>query len=184
MAIYRRAMSVLCLALLACLLGGALSSDLAFASPRPVMAGSSPGTKAGGGTTVLGEHFDGFCVRNFAPDSTVKVVNELTGATATIHTNAKGHGCAQVPIKRGCHAVTQRLVATGTGMDGKPARVSAVVTAPATASLCASRTSSNSGGTLPFTGANIAVLVVAGLLLIGAGTAVTVTVRRRQQSHF
>jgi hypothetical protein len=158
---------------------GAAGVDLAAAAPRPVTAGSSPGQPPGGGTKTLGEKFDGFCVRNFKPFSTVKVTNELTGNSVLIHTNAKGDGCASVPIKRACSAVTQRLLATGTGNDGKPATVSAVIRAPATPSLCASRVTKSSGGTLPFTGANIALMVAVALLLIGIGTATVVTVRRR-----
>jgi hypothetical protein len=147
-----------------------------------VAAGSSPGQPPGGGTKTLGEKFDGFCVQNFKPFSTVKVTNELTGKTVFIHTNAKGNGCADVPIKRACSAVSQRILATGTGNDGKPAQVSAMIRAPATPSLCASRTTKSSGGTLPFTGANIAILVAIALLLIGAGTATVITVRRRHNS--
>jgi LPXTG-motif cell wall-anchored protein len=36
---------------------------------------------------------------------------------------------------------------------------------------------------LPFTGANIAIMVAAGLVLIGIGTAVVMTVRRRRHHY-
>jgi hypothetical protein len=156
-------------------------SPAASAVTRPVAAGSSPGQPPGGGTKVLGVKFDGFCVKNFKPFSTVKVTNQLTGQTVYIHTDAKGAGCANVPIKRACHAVSQRIVATGIGQDGKPATVSAMVRAPATPSLCGgTKTGSHSGGTLPFTGADIATMVAVGLVLIGVGTTAVIAVRRRR----
>jgi hypothetical protein len=175
-------LGVTVVAVLLSLTGLATGADLAGATTRPLAAGSSPGNPPSGGTKVLGEKFDGFCVKNFQPNSTVTVVNQLTGATVKIHTNAKGAGCADVPLKRGCNAVTQKLVATGIGNDGKPATVSALVRAPASPSLCASTSTSSSGGTLPFTGANIAILVAIGLILLGSGTAVVTTVRRRRQT--
>ncbi len=190
---------LLSIALLASLIatGGMAGLQVASASTRPVLSGSSPGQPPGGGVKAVGEKFDGFCVKNFAPNSTVKVTNTLTGQSVFIHTDANGNGCADVPLKRACGAVTQRIVATGTGNDGKPATVSATVTAPATPSLCAaretspgggtlgtttSRSSSNSGGVLPFTGADIAEMVAIALVLIGVGTATVMTVRRRRQA--
>jgi hypothetical protein len=165
-------------------------ADLARATTHPVAAGSAPGNPPSGGTKVLGEKFDGFCVKNFKPNSTVTVVNELTGAKAQIHTDAKGAGCANVPLKRGCHAISQKLVATGIGNDGKPAKVTAVVRAPALPSLCGGRQVAASGGTLPFTGgrlpftgANIAIMIAIGLVLIGIGTVVVTTVRRRRHHY-
>jgi hypothetical protein len=158
-------------------------ADLAGATARPIAAGSSPGNPPGGGTKVLGEKFDGFCVKNFKPNSTVTVVNQLTGSSVQIHTNAKGAGCADVPLKRACNAVSQKIVATGVDSNGKSATVSAMVRAPATPSLCAGvTTSASSGGTLPFTGANIAIMIAIALVLLGSGTAIVMTVRRRRQT--
>lgn len=179
-------MRVVLVAMLVAVLGASAGLDVASAATRPVTAGSSPGNPPGGGTKVLGEHFDGFCVTNFAPNSTVKVVNQLTGASTVIHTNAKGSGCANVPLKRACAAVPQRIVATGIGNDGKPATVSATVRAPATASLCAASSlskpsSSSSGGTLPFTGSDILIPLIIGLVLIAVG-ATTVRIRRRRNA--
>jgi hypothetical protein len=132
---------------------------------------------------VLGTKFDGFCVKNFKPNSTVTVVNQLTGATVKIQTDSKGAGCADVPLKRACQAVTQKIVATGVDASGKPATVSALVRAPASPSLCSGRqVSSSSGGTLPFTGANIATMVAVGLVLLGTGSVVVMSVRRRRHS--
>lgn len=183
----RRLLSIALLASLIGGLGGIAGTDLAAASTRPIMAGSSPGQPPGGGVIVLGVKFDGFCVKNFAPHSTVNVTNTLTGQSVVIHTDANGSGCANVPIKRACNALPQRIVATGTGSNGKPAQVSATVTAPATHSLCAvsaasgGRSTSSSGSTLPFTGADIALMVAVGLVLIGAGTTTVIAVRRRRQ---
>jgi hypothetical protein len=181
--VMRRLLSMALLASLIASLGGLAGLDVAAASARPVAAGSSPGQPPGGGVKVLGEKFDGFCVQNFKPHSTVKVTNTLTGKSVFIHTDAKGDGCADVPLKRACNAVTQRIVATGIGNDGKPARVSAIVRSPAVPSLCAStsRSVASSGGTLPFTGADIALMVAIALVLIGAGTATVLAVRRRRQ---
>jgi len=185
-AIGRRVLSVTVIAVLLGLTGIVTGADLAGATTRPIAAGSSPGNPPGGGVKVLGEKFDGFCVKNFEPNSTVTVTNQLTGATATIHTDATGAGCANIALKRGCNAITQKLVATGTGNDGKPATVSAIVTAPATPSLCRSVAASGgtvpSGGSLAFTGANIAIMVAIALILIGAGTAIMITVRRRRHT--
>lgn len=184
--IVRRVLGVAVIAVLLGTTGIVTGIDQAGAITRPIAAGSSPGNPPSGGTKVLGAKFDGFCVKNFKPNSTVTVVNQLTGTSVKIQTNAKGAGCANVPLKRACNAVTQKLVATGVGANGKPATVSAIVRAPATASLCSGRQIStspgNSGGTLPFTGANIAIMVAIGLILIGIGSAVVMSVRRRRHN--
>jgi hypothetical protein len=166
------------------LLGAAasmLSAGVATAGPHVVMAGSAPnGHNPKGAVGVLGENYQ-FCVKHFEPHSTVTVTNKLTGKSVEIHTNANGAGCATVPVKRACKAVTQTLVATGTGADGKPATITQTFTVPATASLCSGTTSS--GGTLPFTGSSIIIPgIIIGVVLIGAGTAMTVVRRRRDEA--
>jgi hypothetical protein len=176
----RRVVSTLLMALLLATAGSVLTAGAARAAVHPITAGSAPnpGTPVGS-VGVLGEHFVKFCVKNFKPNSTVKVVNETTGATVTLHTNSKGKGCTQVPIKRGCKAITQKIVATGTGADGKPATVTQTVTAPPTPSLC----ESTSGGTLPFTGSDfILPALIVGMVLIGVGTAMTIVRRRRDEA--
>jgi hypothetical protein len=173
----RRAFSTLLLATLLGVAGSMLAAGAATAAPRPVTAGSTPPGVPSGSVGVLGEHFVRFCVKNFKPNSPVKVVNETSGATVTIHTNSKGSGCVEVPLVRACKAVTQTIVATGTGADGTPATVKETVTAPATPSLC----SSTSGGTLPFTGSSIIIPgIIIGLVLIVVGTGTVVVVRRRR----
>jgi hypothetical protein len=172
----RRAFSTLLLATLLAAAGSMLSVGAASAAPRPITAGSATPGAPGGTVQVLGEHFIRDCVKNFKPHSTVTVVNESNGATVKIHTDGKGNGCASLPLKHACQALTQQLVATGIGSDGKPATVRQTMTAPATKSLC--RTSS--GGTLPFTGSNIIVPgVIIGVVLIVVGAAMSVVRRRR-----
>jgi hypothetical protein len=136
-------------------------------------------------TGVLGEHFVRYCVKNYAPNSTVTVTNELTGATVTIHTNRAGSGCAEVPIKRGCRAITQRIVASGVGANGVAQTSSATVTAPPTRSLCSasgSKSGSNSGS-LAFTGSGIIIpALLIGIVLIMIGSATVTATRRKKHS--
>jgi hypothetical protein len=173
----RRAFGTLLLATLLGVAGSMLTVGAASAAPRLVMSGSAtPPGHPGGSVGVLGEHFVRFCVKNFKAGTPVKVVNQTTGESVTIHAGSSGKGCAQVPIKRACQALTQTIVATGTGADGKPTTVKQTVTAPATSGLC----QSSSGGTLPFTGSDLIIPgVIVGLALIGVGGGMTVVRRRR-----
>jgi hypothetical protein len=108
----------------------------------------------------------------------VHVTNQTTGQSTTIHSNFKGSGCSQLPVKQACQATTQTIVETGTGPNGKPATVTQTVTSPATSSLCVS----SAGSTLPFTGSNIIIpATIIGLVLIGLGTAMTIVRRRRAE---
>jgi hypothetical protein len=180
-ALMRRILSAL---LLAIVMGaaGALGAGSASAAPRTAFAdnpgSSTPSGDPGASVGVLGEHFVKFCVKNFKPGTTVKVVNTTTGATTTLHVSQDGKGCTNVPIKRACHAVTQTIVATGTGANGKPATVKQTVTAPATKSLCGEGVLGS--GSLPFTGSDIIIPgVIIGLVLIATGTALTIVRRRR-----
>ncbi len=79
-----------------------------------------------------------YCVDNYAPNSTVQVVNNANGETGTIHTNGNGHGCTHMPIKTGCNSVSNTIVATGTDQDGKAASSQATYNAPPDSSKCAS----------------------------------------------
>lgn len=177
----RRALGMLFVAVLLGAAGSLLSTGVAAAGPHVVMAGSAPtGHNPQGAVGILGKNYR-FCVKHFEPNSTVTVTNKLTGATVEIHTDANGAGCATVPVKRACKAVTQSFVATGTGADGNPASVTQTITVPPITSLCSGST--NSAGTLPFTGSNIIIPgVIIGVVLIGAGTAMTVVRRRREGS--
>jgi hypothetical protein len=169
----------------------ALGATSAGAATRPVQAGSATPGVPTSTVGVLGEHGVRYCVKNYAPNTDVTVVNQKTGQTVTIHTNSSGAGCAEVPIERACRAVRQVLVASGTDALGNPASSQSVVTAPATPSLCAASgtkktTASGHGsssGSLAFTGAaGIALMIVVGLLLIGFGTAAVVVGRRRRSA--
>lgn len=164
----------------------AFGAASAGAAVRPVQAGSATPGVPTSTVGVMGEGVVRYCVKNYAPDSTVTVTNKLTGKTVTIHTNGKGAGCAEVPIKRGCRAITQTIVASGTDANGDPATSSAVVTAPATPSLCSAagtKHHSSSSGSLAFTGAaGITIMVIIGLLLIGLGTFAVVLGRRRRSA--
>lgn len=165
----------------------------ASAAPRPVMAGSATPGVPTSTVGVEGEHFVRYCVKNYAPNSTVIVTNEATGATRTIHTNQKGSGCAKVPIKSSCRATRQVIIAVGTDADGNPASSRAVVTSPPNRSLCsagaAKGQSSGSGsgsspasGSLAFTGASgILFMVLLGIVLIMLGTSAVAAARRRGQ---
>lgn len=177
-------MSTLFIAVLLGVAGSMLSTGVAAAGPHAVMAGSAPhGHNPQGAVGVLGENYR-FCVKHFAPNSTVTVTNELTGKAVAIHTNANGAGCVTVPVKRACTAVTQTFKAVGTAADGTPATVTQTVTVAPTHSLCAgSRGTHSSGGTLPFTGSDIIIPgIIIGVVLIAAGTAMTLVRRRRHEA--
>jgi hypothetical protein len=169
---------MLLLAVLVGMTGAAALASPVSAAPRPIMAGSATPGVPTSTTGVMGEHFVRYCVKGYAPNSTVTVTNELTGATVTIHTNRGGRGCAEVPLKRGCHAISQTIVASGTGADGNPASSTAVVTAPPTHSLCAA--SGSKSGSLAFTGSSIIIpALLIGIVLIMIGTAAVAAARRR-----
>jgi hypothetical protein len=158
-----------------------LAGSVGFLTAAPARAaGSAPVPGAGGTVGVLGEHFVRYCVKHFKPNSNVTVTNETTGATVTIHTNSKGAGCTEVPIKRACKAMTERITATGIGLDGNPATVHSTITVPATKSLC--QGNSSSGGTLPFTGSNFIIPgLIIGIALVVVGVALN-SVRRRRDT--
>jgi hypothetical protein len=180
----RRVVSTLFVAVLLGAAAPVLSVGVASAGPRVVMAGSAPnGHAPKAAIGILGKNYR-FCVKHFAPNSTVTVTNTLTNQSVNIHTNANGAGCATVPVKRACKALTQTFQATGTGEDGNPATVTQTVTVPAVPSLCSGSTSdpgtTNSGGTLPFTGSDIIIPgIIIGVVLIVSGTAMTIVRRRR-----
>jgi hypothetical protein len=116
------------------------------------------------GQQTVGEKFTTYCVQNYQGNSVVKVVNAKTGQVVSIHTNAKGVGCTQVPVTANC----QDLTAHGPALDGSPGS--------STARVCVTEAGSGSApapvssGGLPFTGSNVIVPgTILGLLLIGGG---------------
>lgn len=186
----RRVLGALLLTTLLGVAGSTLGAAAVSATTRMPAAGSATPGVPTSTTGVMGEHFVRYCVKNYAPDSTVTVTNERTGATVTIHTNGNGAGCAEVPIKRGCRAVRQVIVASGIDANGKPASSRAVVVAPPTPSLCQAAAQHNHGsgagsgtgsGSLAFTGATgIMMMLAIGIVLIIVGSAALAAARRRR----
>jgi hypothetical protein len=127
------------------------------------------------GQQTVGEKFTTYCVQNYQGNSVVKVVNAKTGQVVSIHTNAKGVGCTQVPVTANC----QDLTAHGPALDGSPGS--------STARVCVTEAGSGSApapvssGGLPFTGSNVIVPgTILGLLLIGGGFFFVLLGRRRR----
>jgi hypothetical protein len=176
-------------ALVVALLIGVVGS-LATAGAASAAGSAPPPTPVSTVGPVTGNHVR-YCVKNYEPNSTVTVTNQANGATVEIHTNSKGAGCAEVPVKRACgHSVTQTIVATGRDQNGNPASSQATVTAPPDKNLCRSVAAgggqqgggqSNQGGSLAFTGADIIGMILAALVLIALGTVAVVSARRRRR---
>lgn len=147
-------------------MSGIGTASLAAAASGGVAATSTTPT-----TAVQGEHFTRYCVNHYAPNSDVSVTNNRTGDTGTIHTDATGHGCTQVPVQPGhCQTIT----ASGTAAAGGATSSSSTVCVEGLAVT-------NNGSTLPFTGANDVVpMTVAGVVLIGFGGAMLFVARRKR----
>jgi hypothetical protein len=174
----RRVFSTVLLATLLGVAGSMLGMSAASAGNGGDSGSETPITGPGGGTITLPGHGARVCAKGFKPGSTVHVVNQTTGQSTTIHSNFKGRGCNQLPVKPACQATTQTIVETGTGANGKPATVTQTVTSPARSSLCVS----SAGSTLPFTGSSIIISgTIIGLVLLGLGIAMTIVRRHRAE---
>lgn len=98
-------------------------------------AGGSPGVPASSVTT-LGASSARYCVTGYAPNDAVTIRNERTGATASISTNNRGSGCADVPVAVVCNGPAQPIVADGTAADGNPGTSVARAGLPAGSASC------------------------------------------------
>jgi hypothetical protein len=174
-AVFRRIFGVVLLTTLLGVGGGAAAMSVASAAPHaPQAVGSAPGEKPTSytpGHQTRGEHFTRYCVKNYKPNSTVKVINKKTGQVVYIHTNSHGAGCVEVPVTTGC----QRIVAHGQNRAGQPADSSVQVC------VLGEKVHRSSHGALPFTGSNI---IIPGLMIGGAllavGALITILARRRR----
>jgi hypothetical protein len=136
-----------------------------------------PPTSSSGGTHFDHPGKDRYCVDGFAPGSTVEVhQGGVHGpVVATIVTDRSGHGCTTIPVKEGCHLYT----ATGTAPDGTAAHSSVrICVQPQVAANSGER--HPLGSTLPFTGAQLAGLIVLGVGLLAVGVAALIGGRRRR----
>lgn len=129
----RRALRVLLLVTMLVGIGSAAGVSAAVALPAasntPTVPSSTVQSNGPGSAT--------YCVDNYAPNSTVVIVNQANGATGVIHTDNSGSGCTNIPAKTACDAPTDNtIVATGSGADGTPASSQATYTAPADPSQC------------------------------------------------
>lgn len=133
-ALTRHGMRAFLAVLIVCGLGASVGvAEFASAASLPAASSATPGVPT---STIQGNTY---CVSNYAPNSDVVVVNQLTGATSTIHTDANGSGCTTIPIRRACAtSTTQTIVASGVGADGHPATSQVVDNAPPDPSLCVS----------------------------------------------
>jgi hypothetical protein len=165
-------------------LGGfALATSVALAGAP---AGSSPGVPASTVTT-FGAESAHYCVTAYAPNATISVRNEKTGAVASLHTNHKGSGCADVPVDVTCgERVSQLIVATGVGADGNPGTSSARADVPGNIGRCvgspAGRADSGSSQSSSLSAPAITLLAVGGVLVIGLCGGGLVLARRRRSA--
>jgi hypothetical protein len=165
-------------------LGGlALATSVALAGPP---ARSSPGVPTSTVST-FGAESAHYCVTDYAPNATVSVHNDTTGATASILVNHRGSGCTDVPVDVSCgERVTQLIVATGVGADGNPGTSSARAEVPGNIGRCAGspagRADSGSSQSSSLSTTAITLLAVGGVLVIGLGGGGIVLVRRRRSA--
>ncbi|HEX3897582.1 MAG TPA: hypothetical protein VHW74_00300 [Mycobacteriales bacterium] len=132
----RRALQALLVVLM---LGGLLATvgatELATAASLPAASSATPGVPAS--TVQPSGSSLNYCVSNYAPNSNVVVVDQLTGVSKTIHTGANGAGCASFDLKQACSTTTsQTIVATGVDSTGNAATSQATYNAPPNSALC------------------------------------------------
>jgi hypothetical protein len=122
-----------------------------------------------------------FSASGFDPNSNVQVFFESTPVlleTQLADANGTVSGSATIPSDAtpGPHD----LVLTGTDPSGSPLSVSIPITV--VAATTTSATSASSGGGLAFTGANIAIMVSVGVVALGFGGFLLLSVRRKRRA--
>lgn len=156
----------------------ALVTAVAFAGAA---SGDTPGVPT---STVkaFAEHTAQYCVSGYAPKAEVSVRNERTGATATIRTNIRGRGCADVGVDVACgKAVTQTIVAAGVGADGNPATSQARAAAPSNAPGCSTNLAGdNRSVSTGLSGTSVALIALGSAALLVLVAIGVVLVRRRR----
>jgi hypothetical protein len=140
----RRAMRALLVVLMLGVLGATVgAAEIASAASLPAASSATPGVPTSTIQVTSSAGTISYCVSNYAPNSDVVVVNQLTGVRKTIHTNAAGSGCTTVGVKRSCSAtVSQTIDASGVDSTGKSATSQATYVAPTDSSLCPPATAS------------------------------------------
>jgi LPXTG-motif cell wall-anchored protein len=122
------------------------ATELASAASLPAASSATPGVPAS--TLQLSGSSLSYCVSNYAPNSDVAVIDQLSGVSKTIHTDATGAGCASFDLKQACSTtVSQAIVATGVDATGKPVTSQATYNAPPDSTLCPPTTSPSSSPT-------------------------------------
>lgn len=163
--------------------GVTLATSIALGGPA---AAGTPGVPT---STVkgFGEHTAHYCVRDYAPNRAVTVHNERTGATASIRTDNRGAGCADVPVTVTCRQVqTETIVAAGVAADGNPGTSSARAVVPGNIGPCAGSASgvgtvrSVGGGGL--TGTDIAMVAVGAVGALSLAAIGVILIRRRRSA--
>ncbi|HEX3707236.1 MAG TPA: hypothetical protein VHV76_11455 [Mycobacteriales bacterium] len=131
--------SVLRVLLLVAMLGGlgsAVGLSSAAAAGRLATTSATPGVPTSTIKAINGDTAT-YCVDNYAPNSTVTIVNKSNNAVGTIHTDGTGSGCTTIHLNQACsQTLHETIVATGADAKGKPATSQAIADVPADPSLC------------------------------------------------
>lgn len=159
----------------------ALATSMAVAAPA---ASSAPGVPT---STVkaFGDRTAHYCVSYYAPNVALRVRNERTRATASIRTNKRGKGCADVPVVVSCGQVeSQTIVAAGVAADGNPGTSSARAAVPGGLPSCHGSSSAAGGGgsgsNVPISGLDAVLLGVAAACCVALAVLAIMLLRRRK----
>jgi hypothetical protein len=169
----RGALRVMLLLTMLAGVGSTVGVAEAAAATRPLAASNTPPVPTSQ-IKSIGDHTATYCVSNYAPNSTVTVVNQHNSALGAIHTDGTGAGCTTIAIDRACATSTsQTIVASGLDATGKAATSQAIAAAPADPSLCStSSPTPTPSPTDPCAGRGATVTVsVAGVVITLRGSA-------------